>query len=34
METKINASKEVGMEVKTEKTKYMLPFHHENEGKT
>jgi hypothetical protein len=30
--TLINASKEVGVEVNTEKTKYMLLYHHQNAG--
>jgi hypothetical protein len=32
METLIDASKEVGLEVNTEKTKYMLLSHHQNAG--
>jgi general stress protein 26 len=31
-ETLIDASKEVGLEVNTEKTKYMLLSHHQNAG--
>jgi hypothetical protein len=31
-ETLIDASKEVGIEVNTKKTKYMLLFHHQNAG--
>jgi hypothetical protein len=31
-ETQIGASKEVGLEVNAEKTKYMLLPHHQNEG--
>jgi hypothetical protein len=33
METLIDASKEVGLEVNTEKTKYMLLSRHQNAGK-
>jgi hypothetical protein len=29
-ETLIDASKEVGLEINIEKTKYMLPSHHQN----
>jgi hypothetical protein len=32
METLNDASKEVGLEENTEKTKYMLLFHHQNAG--
>jgi hypothetical protein len=32
METLIDTSKEVGLEVNTEKTKYMLLSHHQNAG--
>jgi hypothetical protein len=32
-QTLIDASKEVGLEVNTEKTKYMLLSHHQNAGK-
>jgi hypothetical protein len=32
-ETLIDASKGVGLEVNTEKTKYMLLFRHQNAGK-
>jgi hypothetical protein len=32
METFIEASKEAGLEVNTEKTKYMLLSRHQNEG--
>jgi hypothetical protein len=32
METLIDASKEVGLEVNTEKTKYMFLFRHQNAG--
>jgi hypothetical protein len=32
METLIDAGKEVGLEVNTEKTKYMLLSHHQNAG--
>jgi hypothetical protein len=31
-ETLIEASKEIGLEVNTEKTKYMLLSHHQNAG--
>jgi hypothetical protein len=31
-QTLINASKEVGLEVNTEKSKYMLLSHHQNAG--
>jgi hypothetical protein len=31
-ETLIDASKEVGLEINVEKTKYMLLSHHRNEG--
>jgi hypothetical protein len=31
-ETLIDASKEVGLEINVEKTKYMLLFHHQNVG--
>jgi hypothetical protein len=31
-EALIDANKEVGLEVNTEKTKYMLPSHHQNAG--
>jgi hypothetical protein len=34
METLIDASKEVGLEVKTEKTKYMLLSRHQNAGQS
>jgi hypothetical protein len=34
METLIDASKEVGLEVNTEKTKYMLLSRHQNAGQT
>jgi hypothetical protein len=34
METLIDASKEVGLEVNTEKTKYMLLSHHQNAGQS
>jgi hypothetical protein len=34
METLIDASKEVGLEVNTEKTKYMLLSHHQNSGQS
>jgi ribosomal protein S2 len=34
METLIDASKEVGLEVNTEKTKYMLMSRHQNSGKS
>jgi ribosomal protein S2 len=34
METLIDTSKEVGLEVNTEKTKYMLLSHHENAGQS
>jgi hypothetical protein len=30
--TLIDASKEVGLEIKFEKTKYMLLYHHQNAG--
>jgi hypothetical protein len=33
METLIDASKEVGLEMNTEKTKYMLLSRHQNAGK-
>jgi hypothetical protein len=33
METLIDASKEVGLEINTEKTKYKLLSHHQNAGK-
>jgi hypothetical protein len=32
METLIDASKKVGLEINTERTKYMLPSHHQNAG--
>jgi hypothetical protein len=32
METLIDGSKKVGLEVNIEKTKYMLPSHHQNAG--
>jgi hypothetical protein len=32
-QTLIDASKEVGLEVNTEKTKYLLPSRHQNAGK-
>jgi hypothetical protein len=32
IQTLNDASKEVGLEVNTEKTKYMLPSHHQNTG--
>jgi hypothetical protein len=32
METLIDASKEVGLEINVEKTKYMLPSRHQNAG--
>jgi hypothetical protein len=32
-ETLIDASKEVGLEIKVEKTKYMLVSHHQNVGR-
>jgi hypothetical protein len=32
VETLIDSSKEVGLEVNTEKTKYMLLFHRQNAG--
>jgi ribosomal protein S2 len=31
-QTLIDASKEVGLQVNTEKTKYMLPYRHQNAG--
>jgi hypothetical protein len=31
-QTLIDAGKEVGLEVNAEKTKFMLPFHHQNAG--
>jgi hypothetical protein len=31
-QTLIDASKDIGLEVNTEKTKYMLPSHHQNTG--
>jgi ribosomal protein S2 len=34
METLIDASKEVGLEVSTEKTKYMLLSRHQNAGQS
>jgi hypothetical protein len=34
METLIDASKEVGLEVNTEKTKYMLLSRHQNAGQS
>jgi hypothetical protein len=34
METLIDASKEVGLEVNTEKTKYMLLYRHQNAGQS
>jgi ribosomal protein S2 len=34
METLIDATKEVGLEVNTEKTKYMLLSHHQNAGQS
>jgi hypothetical protein len=34
METLIDASKEVGLEVNTEKTKYMLLSHHQDAGQS
>jgi hypothetical protein len=34
METLIHASKEVGLEVNTEKTKYMLLSRHQNAGQS
>jgi hypothetical protein len=34
METLINASKEVGLEVNTKETKYMLLFRYHNAGKS
>jgi hypothetical protein len=34
METLIDASKELGLEVNTEKTKYMLLSHHQNAGQS
>jgi hypothetical protein len=34
METLIDASKEVGLEVNTEKTKHMLLSHHQNAGQS
>jgi hypothetical protein len=34
METLIDASKEVGLEINIEKTKYMLLSHHQNVGKS
>jgi hypothetical protein len=34
METLIDASKEVGLEINVEKTKYMLLSHHQNVGQT
>jgi hypothetical protein len=34
METLIDTSKEVGLEVNTEKTKYMLLSHHQNAGQS
>jgi hypothetical protein len=34
METSIDASKEVGLEVNTEKTKYMLLSRHQNAGQS
>jgi hypothetical protein len=33
-ETLIDANKEVGLEVNTEKTKYMLLSHHQNAGQS
>jgi hypothetical protein len=33
-ETLVDASKEVGLEIKVEKTKYVLLFHHQNSGQT
>jgi biotin operon repressor len=34
IETLIDASKEAGLEVNTEKTKYMLLSHHQNAGQS
>jgi hypothetical protein len=32
MESLIDASEEVGLEINVERTKYMLPSHHQNAG--